>query len=49
MTPNVFIKTNLVHRANIVYYTIVKIVEIYDDLHGLFSVLFLLTIKSHFL
>lgn len=46
MTPNVFIKIKLVHRANIVYYTIVKIVEIYDDLHGflemfVFSVVFI--------
>lgn len=39
MSPNVFIQTNLVHRANIVYHTIVKIVDMYDDLHGLVEML----------
>ncbi len=38
MSPHVFIKTKLVHIANIVYYTIVKIVDIYD-LHGLVKML----------
>ncbi len=39
MSPHVFIKTKLVHRANIVYYTTVKIVDIYDNLHGLVKML----------